>query len=248
MLRSFVILFACAAMPASAATISGFDTAIGITLQATPTEELLEFGGFEPGPSTIMTSGDVSLLTGDDNGTDTCCTGGPFTSDVPVDMGEVALSATGAVNSDGSVMAQGERRALWTFFNEGSATEQIQLTFDINMAISQIIDPLVGGAAASGTEVTISHDGVEIFNQSLFSFTDNSPMAEAFSEIFVYDFDLTPEMLSSQFRFSITGGVHASSDADEVLGTIAPVPLPAAGWMLLAGMGMLGFASRRRAA
>lgn len=29
--------------------------------------------------------------------------------------------------------------------------------------------------------------------------------------------------------------------------TVAPVPLPAAGWMLLSGIGLLGFSSRRRA-
>lgn len=44
-----------------------------------------------------------------------------------------------------------------------------------------------------------------------------------------------------------TGTVHASL-ADTVRASVAPVPLPAAGWMLLAGLGGLAAVARRRAA
>lgn len=235
------------AAPASAATLASFDTSVGVTLQASPAEEVLQTGGYLPGPSSIVTAGDVTLLTGDDNSGDSCCMGAFVTTTTATFLGEAALSATGSVHSIGSVQATGERRALLLLGNYGAVSESITLTFDIQMMISQVVDALVGGAAASATEVTIQRDGETIFNHALSSLTDDLPLGASYGELFVYSFDLAPtDSLSTQFRISVAGGVHASSNATEVMDLIAPVPLPAGAVLLLAGLGALGVARRMR--
>ncbi|ABD54641.1 VPLPA-CTERM sorting domain-containing protein [Jannaschia sp. CCS1] len=239
MLRSAILaLSICVALPASAATVAQFNSSVGVTVQTSAANTITESHGYQPGPSSIVTSGDFGLVTGDDNGTDTCCTGSLINTTNPVDLGEAALSATGSVNSVGSVFAEGERRALWSFSNVGPVTQSLILTFDIETAISQAIDPLVGGAAASGTEVRIERDGVVIYNEGLDAVIEELALGTANSELFVYNFDLpSTGRTSTTFNVFVSGYVGVSSDPSEVM---SPVPLPAGAVLLVAGLGALG--------
>lgn len=248
MFRPILIAFSLAcAVPASGATMANFSTSIDITLQSDPGEEIVVGGGYLPGPSSIITSGDFSLTTGDDGGGDACCMSGFVDASSALLLGNLGLSAEGAVNSaPGSVFAEGERIAELAIGNFGSSVEALTLTFDIAMAIAQLVDPLVGGAAASGTGLTIQRDGDTIYTQALESMTDDVAMGSSFMDAFTYNFVLnSTDSLSTVFRFSITGGVHASSDATALGYDVAPVPLPAGGLLLLSAL-VGGVCLRRR--
>ncbi|MEJ6394747.1 VPLPA-CTERM sorting domain-containing protein [Gymnodinialimonas sp. 2305UL16-5] len=241
MLRPFFIgaILALSA-PASAATFANFDALVGVTLQATPAQELYEEGGYLPGSETIITSGDFTLITGDDGNPGVCCNGGFVPDTNPNYMGEIGLSAEGAVNSAGSVFAEGERRAVWTFSNRGASTESISLTFDIAMSITQAIDPMVGGTAASGAYINIFRDGSSIYSEALDGFEDEFAVGTAINEPFVYNFDLPASGdTETQFTFFVGGYVDVSNE-------VAPVPLPAGAVLLLSGLGALGVHRRMR--
>ncbi len=226
--------------PVSASTFANFDASIGVTLQVSPAEELFESGGYLPSVPTIMTNGDVSLVTGDDGNGDVCCNGGFVDTTLPTYMGEAALSAEGSVHSVGSVFAEGERRAVWNFINFGASTESIELTFDIAMAITQAIDPLVGGTAASGAYINIFRDGASIYSEAIEGVEDEFAVGTAFAEQFVYNFDLPASGdTDTQFTFFVGGYVDVSNE-------LAPVPLPAGAVLLLTGLGALGLHRRMR--
>ena len=55
--------------------------------------------------------------------------------------------------------------------------------------------------------------------------------------------------IGSEIRFGFTAGTGAASSLHEVFNfSTTPVPLPAAAWLLLSGLGGLGFIGRRREA
>jgi hypothetical protein len=245
------IFFAVAGLApamASAATVAEFEVSVDIYLQTTPGEELVFNGGGLPAPTRRSTSGDATVITGDDGGGTTCCgSDQPIVGTDPVMLGTVSFSASGAVNSIGSVDAEGQRLALLNIGNFGASTESVSLLFDIDLTAQQSVDPLVGGAGASGGGLVIQRDGVDIFDEEVLSSAFDGTNGESLSTRFNYDFDLLPiDDFFTEFRFSLTGGVIVSSDADEVAAALSAVPLPASGLFLLAGcIGMLGL--RRRA-
>lgn len=249
MLRSAILALAiCAGLPASANTVAEFSSTLDIGVQSTFGEWLIIGGGFLPGTGITSEIGDVTLITGDEGGGAACCFNGGINTTDFTDIGTMAFNATGTVfSAPGEVFASGENRAGFSIANQGGAAETVTVTFDLTQSISQMVGALVGGAAASGTELTIQRDGETIYNHSLVSMTDDLPLAASFGEIFNYSFDLPASgATSTNFIISMTGGVHASSDATDLGYEVAPVPLPAGGLLLVAGLGAFGALRRAK--
>ena len=232
------LVVALSPFSANAATMASFDTEVGVSVSATPGQEVWAGYGYLPGPSIIIQNGDTTLTTGDDNGTDTCCFG-PFpVSTTPMNLGTAALDAQAGVNSTGEVLAAGLRLSTWFFGNSGNQAEALTVDFAIEMAIAQAIDPLIGGIAGSATAVVIEQDGVEIYSESLASLIDELALGAATFDLFTVNVNLNPGDFP-QFSVAIGGAVYAAVPA--------PVPLPAGLLLLVSAMGALALWRRRSA-
>lgn len=125
----------------------------------------------------------------------------------------------------------------------------------VGLAISRVTGPLTAGSAAW------CHDGADI--QELARATTLG--STGWADLTTYTFDLVftatrvQVLVDGTKEIDITGtfrngafGFYNYSQSDVIYAGIqqgaAPIPLPAAGWMLLAGLGALGLAARRRAA
>lgn len=133
--------------------------------------------------------------------------------------------------------------------------------FNLTWGNGQLLLDVAGGSVARSTSclnsVLPSCSGgsviITLFGQSVqLQDGGNQNLPLEINNLGITDGSFSPVVLTFSGNYFGPPGVFASSGgftangSGEIQGTVAPVPLPAAGWLLLSGLGWLGVAARRR--
>ena len=152
------------------------------------------------------------------------------------------LNATATLSSP---FAAGDNLHLDTYVT----TQTGALSQTINFTLGSGIDSLTGQAAweigtADGTGPRLVGVNIDIFNNTTNVLVASDTFAGTLARFALSTFD--SGIGPGSYRMVATGNGIRDSSLDITLSFVQTVPLPAAAWLLLSGVGALGAFARRR--
>ncbi len=173
---------------------------------------------------------DATIITFEEVGPAPCC----FSSAPTLDTEYTSLGVTfgggwEVLDQSGNFGVPAISGSNFAAYNTNTAgvTDTLTMTFD--SAIS-MISGLLGASTASNWTISLFRDGNAVGTQTV-SNTGNS---------------YTSFMVTGLFDFVTIQGSNYAGVLEDLSFDAAPVPLPAAGWLMLAGLGALAASRRTR--
>ncbi|WP_371154747.1 VPLPA-CTERM sorting domain-containing protein [Jannaschia sp. 2305UL9-9] len=148
----------------------------------------------------------------------------------------------------------------WDFSSIGAATvDEFRLTFDISGSTNELLGTeawkaRLQGSASGSADDLFQPSGFARLNDGLNTFSITAASDTGTTDVFAHsvatnEFETWLSNFNADFVpfvGTLNPSITVASVRLEVLGTMAPVPLPASALLLLAGIGGLGVMGRRR--
>ena len=240
MKRLFAVALAMAfAAPVGATTVASFEGSYTGSVSTEPGEELLfDNSGFIDNQLTSMLGAGIASLV----------LPGAVAMPTPRPLSGAgsgfipgSVNASAETNGEGFATAVGAYVTVLNFENFGNTTEFVRLSLNYALGAdsSTTSGPEVLSVFGAVGALDVTLDGTNVFNRTVQS--DNGTPSSWEVDTFLFDFEVAPNQGPRQLRISVAGGAAVEEEL-----TLAVVPLPAGGFLLLFGLVGLGLMRRTR--